>query len=326
MSEGSIVTETAGHVGVSTTEPSTDLEAPPGAAPPERPRSLGRDAWLDLRRNPIFIIAGVLILFFALMAAWPSLFTSQNPDDQGFCQLSRSRQPPSADAWFGYDVQGCDIYTLNIYGARASILVGVFTTLAVVLIGCLAGMAAGFYGRMTDSVFSRLAEIFFGIPLLLGAIVFLSAFPNRVGTSEYTMIAKVCIALAVLGWPYLFRVTRSQVIQVKHFDFVQAARALGARNRRIIFRHVLPNALAPVIVVATISLGVYIGLEATLTFLGIGLQEPAVSWGQAISAASVHFRTAPHMLFFPAGFLALTILSFIMLGDAVRDALDPRLR
>ncbi len=134
--------------------------------------------------------------------------------------------------------------------------------------------------------------------------------------------------LAILGWPQMARLMRSSVLQVKPNDYVQAARALGASPARIIFPHILPNSVAPVIVVSTINLGVFIAAEATLSFLGIGLQPPAISWGQAISDASGIglIRTAPHMLLFPSLFLSLTVLAFIMLGDAVRDALDPKLR
>ena len=137
---------------------------------------------------------------------------------------------------------------------------------------------------------------------------------------------KVVLALVILGWPSLARLMRSSVIQVKPNDYVQAARALGASPTRIVRSHILPNSLAPVIVVATIELGAFIAAEATLSFLGIGLQPPAISWGIDISAALVGLRTAPHMLFFPSVFLSLTVLAFIMLGDAVRDALDPKNR
>lgn len=132
--------------------------------------------------------------------------------------------------------------------------------------------------------------------------------------------------IVLLGWPQIARIARGSVITAKHNDYVQAARALGASNGRMMLRHIAPNAVAPVIVVATIALGTYISLEATLSFLGVGLKPPAVSWGIDISAASQYIRNAPHMLLWPAGALAVTVLAFIMLGDAVRDALDPKLR
>jgi oligopeptide transport system permease protein len=198
-------------------------------------------------------------------------------------------------------------------------LVGLITTVGVVLIGGTIGAIAGFYGRLADTLLSRLTDIFFGIPLVLGAIVFLSSFPSR---NIWTVVA----ALALLGWTQIARIMRGSVISVKESDFVVAARALGASNRRILTRHILPNAVAPVIVVATISLGIFIVAEATLSFLGIGLPATTVSWGNDISDAQVSLRSAPHVLLYPAAALSLTVLSFIMMGDAVRDALDPRLR
>ncbi len=299
-------------------------EAPPGPRQQsDKPRSLTSDAWHDLRRNPIFIVSAVIILVLVVMAAFPGVFTSKDPR---FCDLNLSRQSPSADAWFGYDVQGCDVYARTIYGARASILVGIFTTIAVTIVGGLIGMTAGFYSGWVDNVLSRVLEIFFGIPLLLGGVLVLASFPSNPGTPQLVTIGKVVAALALLGWTSLARIMRSTVIQVKHADYVSAARALGGGAPRILRSHVLPNAVAPVIVYATIVLGIFIGLEATLSFLGIGLQPPVISWGVAINDASTYIRQSPHMLLFPGAFLTITVLAFIMLGDAVRDAFDPRLR
>lgn len=289
----------------------------------ERPRSLGRDAWDDLRRRPLFILSVFLILVFVLMAVAPGLFTRTDPTA---CDLALTRQPPNAEAWFGYDTNGCDVYSRTIHGARASIAVGVFTTLLVTVVGLFLGTLAGFYGRRTDVLISRVGDIFFGIPLLLGALLVLVTFPSDEFTPAWLTIMKVVIALAVLGWPSLMRITRSSAMQVRGADFVSAARSLGASGPRLITHHIVPNSIAPVIVVATISLGAYIGAEATLSFLGIGLQPPVVSWGVMISDAQAYIRTAPHMLLFPATALSLCVLSFIMLGDAIRDALDPKLR
>jgi oligopeptide transport system permease protein len=289
----------------------------------EKPRSLGTDAWRDLRRNPIFVISAILIGLLLIMAIAPGLFTDKDPRK---CLGSLSRQRPRSGAIFGNDLQGCDVYARTIYGARASIVVGVMATLTTVLLGSLAGVISGFYGGFVDSVVSRLADVFFAIPLLLGSILMLTAFPNDVDTSLFAASAKVTLALAILGWPSMARIMRSSVLQVKEADYVQAARALGASNGRIIRQHILSNSVAPVIVVATIALGGYIGVEATLSFLGIGLPGNVVSWGGAIATASRLVRSTPHMLLFPSMFLSVTVLAFIMLGDAVRDALDPKLR
>ncbi len=286
-------------------------------------RSLASDAWREMRRNPLFWVAASLITIFVLMAIWPSLFTSTDPTN---AILAKSRERPNASAWFGRDIQGYDIYARCVYGARASILVGVLCTLGTVLIGGAIGVMSGYQGGWLDSLLSRIGDVFFAIPLLLGAIIFLVSLPELFNTNYFLIVLKVVLALVILGWPSLARLMRSSVIQVKPNDYVQAARALGASPNRIVRSHVLPNSLAPVIVVATINLGAYIAAEATLSFLGIGLQPPAISWGIDISRAIVGLRTTPHMLFFPSLFLSLTVLAFIMLGDVVRDALDPKNR
>lgn len=298
-----------------------DAEAP--EATETTVRTLGRDAWHDLVRKPTFIVSAVLFVFFVTIAIAPGLFTSLSPTD---CSLGLSRQRPSSAAWFGYDNNGCDVYTHTIYGARASIMVGVLTAIGVLLVGGIAGTVAGFYGRTTDTLVSRLGDIFFGIPLLLGALIVLVSFPGSADTPELVTISKVVLALAALGWPQIMRITRSSVMQVRSADYVQAARALGAGGVRMILKHIVPNSIAPVIVVATIGIGGYIAAEATLSFLGVGLQPPVVSWGLAISRAQDYVRTSPHMLLFPASALSLCVLAFIMLGDAIRDALDPKLR
>jgi oligopeptide transport system permease protein len=286
-------------------------------------RSLASDAWRQLKKNPVFWVSIVLIAVFLLMAAVPQLFTQTDPTE---AILKQARERPNANAWFGRDIQGYDIYARTIYGARASILVGVFTTLATVVLGVLLGVIAGFNGGFSDTIVSRVTDIFLAIPLLLGGILFMASFPNTADSAYMVVVGKVVLALALLGWPSIARLMRSSVLQVKPNDYVQAARALGASPLRIIRSHIVPNAMAPVIVVSTINLGVYISVEATLSFLGIGLTPPAISWGVSISDALVALRTTPHILLFPSLFLSLTVLAFIMLGDAVRDAFDPKTR
>ncbi|MGL5817154.1 MAG: ABC transporter permease [Phycicoccus sp.] len=291
----------------------------PGGAGEER--SLASDAWRAMRRNPLFWVSATMIAVFTLMAVWPSLFTSTDPTA---ALLREARSRPGDGTWFGRDIQGYDIYARCIYGARASILVGLLATLGTVAVGGLAGVVSGYLGGFWDAVLSRIGDVFFAIPLLLGAIIVLVSLPE---TDNYLFVVlKVVLALVVLGWPSIARLMRSSVIQVKPNDYVQAARALGASPLRVVRSHILPNALAPVIVVSTINLGAFISAEATLSFLGIGLQPPTVSWGNDISAAIVGLRTTPHMLFFPSLFLSLAVLAFILLGDVVRDALDPKNR
>ncbi|MER7911480.1 MULTISPECIES: ABC transporter permease [unclassified Streptomyces] len=303
------------------------VAASPAAAPapqgkPEKPRSLWGDAWRDLRRNPYFLVSSVLIFFLLLIAAFPGMFTSASPTAGdlvkhyvGKPELGNIGSP----GWLGYDIQGRSVYARLIYGTRASIIVGVCVTLIVTVIGGAMGMIAGYFGGWVDAVLSRLTDVFFGIPFLLGAMVVLQAFVERT-------VWVVVFALAFLGWTQMARVMRGAVITVKQADYVHAAKALGAGTGRILFRHILPNAMAPVIVVATIALGGYISAEATLSYLGLGLAAPTVSWGVDISAGVQAIRTSQHILLYPSIMLSLTVLAFIMLGEAVRNALDPKLR
>jgi oligopeptide transport system permease protein len=297
-------------------------EAPgsPQAAATGPGRTLAGDAWATLRASWVFWGALVLITIFVVMAAFPNLFTHVAPDD---CQASRARLEPSGSAWFGYDVQGCDVYARSIFGARASIVVGTLATLVAMTLGSAVGIYAGFFGGIVDTLLSRLTDIFFAIPLLLGSIIILTSIPTPTGSAIFSIL-KVSFALAILGWTSTARVARSSVIQVKQADFVSASRALGASRTWMIRKHIIPNAIAPVIVITTISLGSFIGAEATLSYLGIGLQPPVISWGIAINDAAAYVRSTPHMLFFPAIFLSLTVLAFISLGDVVREALDPK--
>jgi oligopeptide transport system permease protein len=290
---------------------------------PGKPRSLWSDAWRDLRRRPLFIIAGAVILLLVIIALFPTWFTSADPNHK---DLDFSRQPPSGDAWFGYDLQGRDVYARVVYGARWTLLVGVAASLLTVLIGAFFGILAGYFGRWVDGLLSRVGEIFFGLPFVLGAIVILNLVRNAQIRGALPIVGAVVASIAVLSWPVAMRIMRSAAIAAKQQDYVKAARALGASSSRIIFKHMLPNCLAPVLVYGTIALGAFIGAEATLSFLGIGLRDPAVSWGVMISDARNYVRVAPHMLLFPAGFLTATVLAFVMLGDAVREALDPKLR
>ncbi|MGW3571213.1 ABC transporter permease [Streptomyces sp. NPDC000941] len=300
---------------------STPVTTDAGPAP-EKPRSLGADAWRGLRRNPLFVISGLLVLLVLVVAAFPGLFTSASPTtgDQANHFLGKPNLGHVfQEDWFGYDGTGRSLYARVLYGARNSIIVGLGVTILVTVFGGLMGMLAGYFGGFWDSLISRLTDVFFGIPFLLGSMVVLNAFTHRT-------VWVVMGALAFLGWTQITRVMRGAVITTKHADYVVAAKALGAGTRRILFRHILPNAIAPVIVVATISLGTYIVAESTLSYLGLGLSDDSISWGSDISDGTQFIRNFPHVLLFPAGALSITVLAFIMMGDAVREALDPKLR
>ncbi|MCS6712421.1 ABC transporter permease [Brachybacterium sp. EF45031] len=280
------------------------------------PRSFWAEAWRNLRRNPVFIISALLILLVLLVAAFPSLFTGQDPTAG---DLANSREAPSREHIFGTSVQGYDVYSRVVYGARTSVTVGFLAMLLSTVIGVVIGAISGYVGGILDAVLSRITDIFFALPMILGAIVIGNRFDN-------VTVPVVVVVLALFGWTNVARIMRGAVISVKNQDFVNASTALGASSSTNLLKHVIPNAIAPVIVTATVNLGVFIVAEATLSFLGVGLPSSSISWGGDISAARPALRTQPMMLFYPSAALALTVLSFIMLGDAVRDALDPKAR
>jgi peptide/nickel transport system permease protein/oligopeptide transport system permease protein len=283
-------------------------------------RSATADAWHELRRNGVFWVGLVIALVALVMAIWPSLFT---PADPNFCLGSRQMQGPSGAAIFGYDFQGCDVWAHAVYGTRNSLLIGAGAALLSGVLAMLVGMVAGFFGGWVDAVISRIIEIALAVPLILAAIVLMKNLPNN--NQSLRLFALIGI-LGVFGWTTAARVVRSSVISAKQQDYVSAARMLGAGNGRIMWRHIMPNVLAPFLVIITIALGSFIAAEATLSFLGVGLQSPSISWGLDISSARVHMREDATPLIVPSVFLALTVLAFIMLGDAIREAFDPKMR
>ncbi len=287
----------------------------------DAPLSLWKDAWRQLRKKPTFIISAILIIIAIAVALFPQLFWHQDPTTAQ-CTLSNSNGKATGDHILGFTKQGCDVFDRVIAGTRASLTVGLFSTLGVVVIGGVIGSLAGYFGGWVDAILARLGDIFFALPLVLGALVMFQLPMFRQGRSVWTIV----LVLVVLGWPQVARIMRGAVVEVRNADYVTSARSLGVSSWGILAKHIIPNAMAPVIVVATISLGTFIVAEATLSFLGIGLPPSMMSWGNDISDAQDTFRSNPWPLFWPGLALSLTVLSFIMLGDALRDALDPKSR
>lgn len=291
--------------------------------------SLWTDGWRELRGNWLFWLSLAIIVTVLVMAIFPQAFLffydgDPNPTPDA-CQLTYSVQNvnapnmgrPTSTNWFGFDVQGCDMYTHAILGARISIFVGVTVTIGALLIAVVFGTLAGYYAGWTDGIVARVTDIWFAIPTLLAGLVVMT----MLGSRSMWILAGVLI---VFGWPSMLRLMRSQVLSVKEDDYVTASRSLGASDLRLMVRHILPNGLTPVIVYATIFIGVIIQAEAALTFLGVGIQRPAISWGLMISDAQSQVLNAPHMLFFPGLFLAITVFGFLVMGDVLRDAFDPK--
>jgi ABC-type dipeptide/oligopeptide/nickel transport system permease subunit len=283
-------------------------------------RSLWGDVRYELVRKPVFWISLVLVLVILLMAFFPQLFASTSPNSSGACQLANAREKPSAEHPFGYTVAGCDMWASLVWGTGKSVIVAILVTIGTVILGVTLGTIAGYFGGFGDTLISRVTDVFFGLPFILGALVFLAIFPDR---NVWTLTA----VLTILGWTSLTRIMRGSVISTKQKDYVDAARAVGASDFFIIRKHILANSIAPVIVLATIGLGSFIGAEATLTFLGVGYQRPTVSWGLLVSEGqNLALAGFWHLLVFPSGFIVITVLAFILLGDVLRDALDPRTR
>jgi len=296
--------------------------APQDQAAPnaDKGRSLWGDVGYELSRNPVFWISLALVLIILSMAFAPQLWAHTSPNASGACPLEHAREKPSAGHPFGFTNAGCDMWASVVWGTGNSVKVALLTTIGTVALGLVLGTTAGFFGGFGDTLISRITDVFFGLPFILGALVFLAIFPTR---NVWTLTA----VLTLLGWTSLTRVMRGSVISTKQKDYVDAARALGGSDSFIIRKHVLANSIAPLIVLATIGLGTYIGAEATLTYLGVGYQRPTVSWGLLVDEGqNLALAGFPHLLVIPAAFIVITVLSFILLGDALRDALDPRTR
>ncbi|MCX6502623.1 MAG: ABC transporter permease [Microbacterium sp.] len=284
----------------------------------EKPASLWRDAWRDLRKRPTFWISLAVVFVVLIMALFPILFTQTAPNSD--CQLANSNGGPAAGHPLGFTFQGCDIWARIVWGTRTSVSVGVLATLIGSVIGLVMGALAGFYGGWLDSVLSRIGDIFFAIPYILAAVVVMSVFYN------YRNVFTLAIAIGGFAWASTARVVRAEILRVRQADFVTASRALGLSRFRTLLNHVVPNAIAPLIVISTLSLAAAIVAEATLAFLGVGLGSSVMSWGADISQAQTSLRTAPMALIWPSLALTITVLAFILLGELIRDALDPRAR
>ena len=283
----------------------------------EKPSNLWRDAWQDLRRRPLFWFSIVVGFLFILMAAWPTLFTSVDPRA---CELSFSNEGPAAGHPLGFTYQGCDIYSRLIWGAQTSLSVGIIATVISAVVGLIMGALAGFYGGWLDSLLSRVGDIFFAIPYILAAVVVMTVF------SDSRSVWTLALAIGGFSWASTARVVRAEVLRVRQADFVMASRSLGQSKFGTLLGHVIPNAIAPLLVVSTLGLAAAIVAEATLSFLGVGLGGNIMSWGNDIGQAQNALRVAPMALIYPSIALTLAVLAFVTLGELIRDALDPKAR
>jgi len=290
--------------------------------PVDRPvgrRDRGPRARRSLRSLRV-VLPAAIVLLVVVVAAVPAAFAGWfGHGDPRACDLTNSRGGPTSGHPFGFDLQGCDLYANVIYGTRPSVFIGLAVTAGAVVIAVLLGCSAAYFGGLVDGVISRTMDIFFGFPVLVGQVVIL----NSIATRNAVVVAGVLILFV---WPFTTRLMRSAALSTVEQGYVKAARGVGAGPWRVITRHVLPNSAGPVAAVVGLSVGSMITLESALTFLGVGLRQPTISWGVQLNTAQSAFRSDPHLLLFPSLFLTLTVLAFVVLGDALRDVFDPRLQ
>jgi peptide/nickel transport system permease protein len=276
----------------------------------------GRSIAGAVRRQPLAALGVTLLVLFVVCAVFAPWLAPQDP---ARLDLTGRLMGPSAAHWFGTDELGRDILSRTLFGARISLIVAVSVVGLSLAVGLVAGGLAGFYGGWTDTVVNvYVTNAFMALPGILLAIAFVAFMGPGLGN--------VILALAISGWVGYARLVRAQVMAVKEKEFVEAARALGASDLRVMGRHILPNILQPLIVQAAIGMAGAVLAEATLSFLGLGVPPPAASWGSMLNDARSHLFDSPHLVFFPAMAVMLCVLSFNFIGDALRDWMDPRTR
>jgi ABC-type dipeptide/oligopeptide/nickel transport system permease subunit len=274
-----------------------------------------RSSFATLRQDRRAMIGTTVVILIVLAAIAAPLLTGHDPTD---IDLVHALERPSAAHWLGTDIQGRDVWARLVFGARVSLTVGLVSQAISLAIGLTLGLVAGYYGRWVDEVVMRVADVTLAFPTLLLLIAMVAALQPSLGV--------VFVTIGVVGWAGMARLVRGQVLVVRQLEYVQAARALGTLDRRIMIRHVLPNVIAPVVIAATLGVAGAIMAEAALSFLGLGVQPPTPSWGAMIADGRDlgQLREAPWTSLFPGLAIGAAVLGFNLLGDALRDALDPR--
>lgn len=277
-------------------------------------RPLRKDIMRRFLRNKMAVIGLTFLTLFVLVAIFAPLIAPYGISER----VPRFREGPSGDHWFGTDGIGRDVFSRIVYGARVSLKIGIVATLISVCIGVMLGSIAGFFGGIIDTIIMRITDVFLAIPYVVLAVAIAAVF----GKSENAII----LVLGLTGWLAMCRIVRSSFLTLRQMEYVEAATALGFSRWRIMFRHVLPNALQPIIVYGTIAVGSAILAEAALSFIGVGPQDPTPAWGLMVSQGKGDLVNAAHLLFFPGIAIFSTVLSFVFIGDGLRDALDPKLK
>ena len=295
---------------------STAVTTAPGALADDRPVGLWRDAFRRMRRNPSAIIGGFLVGFFLLMAIFAPFIAPYDPT-QG--NLADSYLPPSSEHWFGTNVQGQDMYSRIIYGSRLTLGIATLSVMIGITVGSILGAIAGYFRGPADAVIMRGVDIMLSIPGLLFAIAVVTFLGQGV--------PQIALAISILNIPIFARLLRGSLLGVREADYVVAARAVGVGGRTLLVRHMLPNAISPLIVAATLALATAVIDAAALGFLGLGPPDPRTpEWGMMLSDSYRYLNQAPFLAFFPGIAIVLSVLGFNLLGDALRESLDPKLR
>ena len=305
------------------------LEAPAGALE-RKPASLWGDAWGRLRRNKLALIGGFIVLGLILIAVFGPYLTPYSYrefDSTGLRLNNYQPIPPLKLGHFlGTDNLGRDMLSRLMDGARISMSVAVVVQIVVLFIGLPVGAAAGWFGGRLDTVLMRITDVVYAFPDLLFIILLSVAFRETAFGKALDGLLIIFVAIGLVSWVTMARLVRGQLLSLKEQDYVEAARAIGVSDFKIVTRHLLPNAIGPIIVAVTLGIPGAILAEATLSFIGIGVQSPRASWGSLVTAGEPYIRSQPHLVVFPAIAIALALLSFTFLGDGLRDALDPKLK
>jgi oligopeptide transport system permease protein len=287
--------------------------ATPALPAVERGSSLGRDAWQRLRHNRLAVAGGCMLLLLAIACVAGPMISTYGYAEQN---LDNTFAPPSGAHWLGTDQLGRDLLVRVLYGGRISLGVGLCATFVALTIGVVYGAVAGYIGGRTDAVMMRIVDIIYALPFTIFVILLMVFFGRN--------IVLLFVAIGAVEWLTMARIVRGQIMTLKKMEFIEAARSLGYGNRRIIFRHLLPNALGPIIVYTTLTIPAVMLLEAFLSFLGLGVQPPMSSWGTLIKDGAEKMEEYWWLLVFPGALFSLTLFSLNFLGDGLRDALDVR--
>lgn len=274
-----------------------------------------REAWREFKKNKIALVGLSIVSLFILLAIFAPLIAKEGINDQF---MADRLQPPSTEYWLGTDDFGRDIFSRIVYGARISLRIGFFAVIGSVIVGCFLGIIAGYYGRWIDTIISRFFDIMLAFPSILLAIAIVAVL----GPS----LENALIAIAIINVPNFGRLIRSKVLSIKEDEYIVSAKAIGLKDARILFSHILPNSMAPVIVQGTLAVATAILEAAALGFLGLGAQPPLPEWGKMLADSKNYLQTAPWTMIFPGLAIMLTVLGFNLMGDGLRDAMDPKMK